>query len=263
MINYLSEPSLNSELILVNNAKKLKENPKLFNDKYLDKIMQLRKEYGKLDNLEDTKGTQKQKREIRDKIRKLSIKTYINRDTDLFGEMILLLIDKMLTRPNFRYYSYKNEMKSLAVEYILKYTWRFDPNKQSKISGQYVSAFAYLSTIIFNAFVASINKYEKENKKIKEDFLETQKLFHLDHKESKYGYGLIEEEYSSPEKEVIFNHIDSNLFDLILKISLDTKNIQVYYPDMYKISLDEYNKITDYSSSNNILLSITPISKKA
>ena len=248
MIDYLSEPSLNSELILVNNSKKLKKNPKLYNDKYLDEIMELRKKYEELDRLQ---GLQKEKRKIRDKIRDLSVKTYIHRDGNLFGEMIMLIMDKLLTRPNFVNYNYKNEMKSLATEHILKYTWRFDPYRKSEITGQYISAFTYITTIAFNAFVATINKFNKEQEKAKEEFLETQKLFHLDHKVSTYG-----EDYSLPKKEVMFNHIDNTLFDLIQKIPLDEADILVKYPKDYFIDLEEFQKITDYSQKNNINLSI-------
>jgi hypothetical protein len=255
-LEYLSEPSLNSELILVNNAKLLKKDPSLYNDEYLNEIMELRKEYKKL-NIKDNSGLQKQKRDIRNRIRDLSVKTYLDRDTNLFGEMIILIMDKLLTRPNFVNYNYKNEMKSLATEHILKYTWRFDPYKKSKISGQYISAFTYITTIAFNAFVATINGFNKEQKKIKEDYLETQKLFHLDHKISSYG-----EDYSLPKKEVTFNHIPNTLFELIKQISLDETDIKIYYPDNYKISLDEYNKITEYSDKNKINLNITPLSGK-
>ena len=255
-MNYLSEPSLNSELILVNNAKLLKKNKKLFCDKHLDRIMDLRDQYERL-NQDNSLGIQTQKRKIRDEIRELSAKTYVDRDTNLFGEMIIQVMDKLLTRPNFVNYNYKNEMKSLATEYILKYTWKFDPFKQSKINGQYVSAFTYITTIAFNAFVATINRVNKENRKIKEDFLETQKLFHNDPNHSTYG-----EEYSLPKKEVVLNHIDNSLFEVLQKIPLDEKDIQIFYPDEYKISLDEFEKITGYSKDNNLSLFINPLSTK-
>jgi hypothetical protein len=248
LIDYLSEPSLNSELILVNNAKKLKDNPKLFNDTHLDEIMKLRDEYEKLNLLP---GLQKKKRKIRNKIRDLSSKTYVYRDTDIFGEMILNMMDNILKRPNFSNYSFKNEMKSLATEHILKYTWKFDSYRQSEISGQYASAFTYLSTIIFNAFIATINKHNKENEKAKQDFLETQKLFHLDPKRSTYG-----EDYSTPKKEVHIRNINEDLFTEIQKIPLDEKDILIKYPKDYLITLEEYEKITKYSEENNINLVI-------
>ena len=260
MINYLSEPSLNSELILVNNAKKLKDDPELYNDEYLEEIMILRSVYEEMDMEPDGKGLQKEKRETRNRIRDLSAKTYIERDGNIFGEMIINIMDRLLTRPNFVNYNYKNEMKSLATEHILKYTWKFDPYQKSKISGQYVSAFTYITTIAFNAFVATINKFNKDQDKVKEDYLETQKMFHLDHKQSTYG-----EEHSTPKKEVIFNYLTEEPYSLlsnIKKITLDEDDIQVYYPDMYHINMNEYHRITDYSKKHKINLSISPLSHR-
>lgn len=256
-MNYLSEPSLNSELILVNNAKLLKKDPSLFNDKYLEEIMNLREKYEKIEQEnKDAKGLQKEKRDIRNRIRDLSVKTFVERDGNIFGEMIMNIMDRLLTRPNFVNYNYHNEMKSLATEHILKYTWRFDPYKQSEISGQYISAFTYITTITFNAFVATINKFNKEQNKIKDDFLETQKLFHNDPKRSSYG-----ENYSLPKKEVVFNHIDTDLLSLIKQIPLDESDIQVYYPDDYLIKMQEYEKIKEYID-NKINISISPLSAK-
>jgi len=247
-MKFISEPSLNSELILINNAKKLAENKDLFNDQYLEEIERMRKEYELLDQ---ESGYQLEKRELRNKIRDYSVQTYVYRDKNLFGEMILLMLDKLLTRPNFVNYNYKNEMKSLAVEHILKYTWKFDPYRKSEINGQYISAFTYITTIAFNAFVATINKFNKEKEKIKQDFLETQKLLYREPNTSK-----IEEEYSIPKKEVIFNHIDKDLFSLLNMIVLDEKDILVKIPENYKISLEEYEKIKKYSEINKINLSI-------
>ncbi len=252
-MKFISEPSLNSELILINNAKKLEKDSSLFNDQYLEEIERMRKEYEILDQ---SQGYQLEKRKLRNKIRDYSIQTYVYRDKNLFGEMILLMLDKLLTRPNFVNYNYKNEMKSLAIEHILKYTWKFDPYRKSEISGQYISAFTYITTIAFNAFVATINKHNKEKEKIKQDFLETQKLLHREPNRSK-----IEEEYSLPKKEVIFNNINKDLFSLIKMIILDEKDILVKIPENYHISLEEYEKIKNYSNLNKINISISRIFK--
>jgi len=291
---YLPEPIINSELILFNNSKLLKNfisnntnkltknvtpygviNPgpgekiiqtsrlsrlynKLvfltstpkYNAQYIDEINTLRNKYIDLEKSSE-KGLQKTKREVRNRIKDLSSKTYINRDPNYFGEMMLIIINNILTRPNFSGYSYKNEMKSLAIEHILKYTWRFSPYKQSKITGQYVSAFTYISTICFNAFVATINSQNKEIKKSKEDFIETQKMRYSDIRSSK-----ITPECSSIDKTVKIVNIKNKLIDEIKKIPIDARDILVQYPSEYKIDMDEYEKITDFSESNNINLSI-------
>ena len=251
--HYMSEPTINSELILRNNRLKLDEDANLFCDEYLEKLLYLRGEYERLDQ-DESAGLQKIKRDIRNEIRDLSTKTFVQRDDNIFGAMVLQIMNNISTRPNFSGYSYLNEMKSLATEHILKYTWRFDSYRQSKISGQYISAFTYISTIIFNAFVATINKQNKEAEKIKVDFLENQKLFHRDPNESTIG-----EEYSEVEKTVTIVNIKKKLITEIEKIILDAKDIMVKIPEDYVIDMKEYIMITQYSTKNEINLSISRI----
>jgi len=251
--NYMSEPTLNSELILRNNRLKLEANPDLFNTDSLDELIELRKKYEKLDQ-DDSSGLQKIKRDIRNRIRDISTTTYVYRDDNIFGGMIMQLINNIATRPNFSGYSYLNDMKSLATEHILKYTWKFDSYRQSKISGQYISAFTYISTIVFNAFVATIKKQNKEAEKIKKDFLETQKLFHREPNSSTYG-----EDHSEIEKTVVITNIKKKLFNEIEKIPLDCKDILVKVPNDYNIDMREYIMITQYSTKHEINLSISRI----
>lgn len=250
--NFLPEIVLNSELILTNNAKLLKVTPELYNDEGLVELVELRAEYEILDAKDDA-GLQKTKRDLRNRIRDLSSDTFIQRDPNIFGAMVILILDRLATRPQFSGYTYVNEMKSLATEHILKYTYKFNPYQQSEITGQYVSAFAYISTIGFNAFIATINKMKLEQEKIKIDFLETQKPFHRDHNHSTF-----EPEFSSADKIVRFQHLDEGvmLYDMIKQISLDETDIEVIYPKEYLISLDEYQLITDFSKSNEINLSV-------
>ena len=301
-INYLCEPILNSELILFNNSKLLKNalkknigplslnkslkrhvNKKItnkkskdfgkfeingdaftklhnkmvfltaipkYNDSHLEEIMDLREQYEKLD-ADDSPGLQKIKRDIRNRIRDLSRITYIHRDKNVFGGMVMVVMNKIITRPNFSGYSYKPEMKSLATEHIFKYTWRFASYKQSQISGQFVSAFTYISTIIFNAFVATINKQNDEIKKIKNDFLETQKMKHREPNRSTYGL-----DASEIDKSVQIININTTLFEEIKKIKIDVGDILIKYPDDYKISMEEYTHITEYTKDNRFNISL-------
>ena len=253
--SYIIEPEINSELILRNNSKKLDKDETLLNEEHILEIENLREQYILLDQ-DDSRGLQKKKRDIRNRIRDLSTKTFIHRDPNIFGSMITEMMDKILTRPNFSGYSYKDEMKSLATEHILKYSWKFDSYRQSEISGQFISAFTYISTIIFNAFVATINKQNKELQKAKEDFTETQKLLHKEVHTSTYG-----EDYTVPKKEVVFQNIEGTLFDLIKQITLDEDDILVKYCYNYLITIEEYNKITDYTKDKNICLSLIRMDK--
>ena len=164
-INYLPEIILNSELVLFNNSKLLKKDNSLYNNTHIKEIEKLRDEYTILDYSNDI-GLQVKKKEIRDKIRNMSIDTYIDRDPNIFGDMVLLVINRLATSSKFSRYTYLSEMKSLAIQHILLYTHKFDPLRQSKITEQYVSAFAYLTTTIHNAFVATINTNNQEKQKV-------------------------------------------------------------------------------------------------
>jgi hypothetical protein len=246
---YLLEPVLNSELILFNNSKKLKKDKSLYNDKYLDEIEELREEYKEI---YETQGLQKQKRDIRNRLRDLSTKTYVNRDPNIFGEMMLQIIDGIASRPNFSNYSYLNEMKSLAVEHILKYTWKFDPYKQSKITNQYISAFTYLTTITFNAFVATINKRNKEIEQAKKEYQETVKIKNKEPNKSTIG-----KDYTEIEKTVVFNTLKKDtLLENVKKIAIDVEDILIKIPEDYFISPDEFKNIYDYAEINKFRLSI-------
>ena len=249
-LNYISEISLNSELQLFNNYKLLKVDKSLFNDTYIKEIEELREEYELLDFSDET-GIQVYKKEIRDKIRTKSSKTFIYRDQNIFGEMMSKVINRLSTSARFSGYSYVNEMKSLATQHILLYTHKFDPFRKSTISEQYVSAFAYITTICMNAFVATINAHHKEEKKAKDEFIETQKLFHRDSNVSTYG-----EDYTLPKEHINIKNIHSTLLDEIKKIPITKDDISLLYPEDYKISLDEYDKISKYIKVNNMTISI-------
>jgi len=211
--------------------------------------MTLRDEYLELD-MDVSAGLQEIKKKKRDRIRELSSKTFIERNGDEFGKMILLLINKLATSNRFNGYNYINEMKSLAIEHILKYSGNFDPFKTSKISGQYVSAFTYLTTFAFNAFVATINKHKLEEEKAKDDFLETQKMFHRKPNKSTIG-----PDYSEVEKIVVFQNIHKDLFTLVKQIPLDVENILIRYPNDYIIRISEYEQLCQYADENNVNIS--------
>lgn len=79
-----------------------------------------------------------------------------------FGEMILLLLNNIVTKSNFAGYSWRDEFFGDATEKILKYIHNFDATKTSKITGQPVKAFAYLTQIITMSFLYIINKHKSE-----------------------------------------------------------------------------------------------------
>jgi hypothetical protein len=248
-INYLSEPILNSELVLINNAKKLKKDNTLLNEKYLDDIKELRKQFLELESKSNNGeiGLQKEKRDIRDKLRKLSVETYTPRDNNLFGDMITMIVNRIASRPQFSNYTYINDMKSLAIEHILLYTYKFDPFRQSELTGQYASAFAYISTIAFNAFIATINSFNKEQKKAKEQFLEKQKLIHKEPNVSTYG-----PDYSEIEEIIELPDLKENELYKTLKHTTILKETKFLIPKDYIIDEKTYNFITKYDYNISI-----------
>ncbi len=248
--SYLLEPLLNSELILVNNTKLLIKDPSLLQEKHLDRIQELRNQFIVFENRTDQgeKGLQKEKRLVRDELRDLSYNTFTHRNNHLFGQMIYTIVQKIATRPQFSNYTFLDEMKSLAIQHILLYTCKFDPYRQSKITGQYSSAFAYISTICFNAFIATINKFNKDQEKAKEDFLETQKLIHRDPNISTYG-----PEYSESTRTINFSILEPEELLYKIKSITITEETKFIIPKDYKITEKEYNFITKYEYNISIV----------
>jgi hypothetical protein len=242
VIPYLLEPILNSELILVNNAKKLKENPELLNEEHLQEIEELRQKFIELDRRSnDEKGLQKEMRQVRDQLRDLSYQTYTDRDTELFGRMITKIAQGIVSRPQFSNYTFKDEMMSLGIQYVLLYSGKFDPYKTSKYTGQLVSAFAYISTIIFSGCIATINKFKNEQLKAKEDFLETQKLIHRDPNQSTYG-----PEFENANRKIKLPTLQpGELYKKFHEITINEAT-EFWIPTDYKITQKEIDFVEKY-----------------
>lgn len=248
-IIYLSEPVLNSELVLINNSKLLKKQPELLNEIHLPTIKELRNQFIKLDQQSEIgiKGLQKDKKILRDQIRDLSSKTFSKIDENIFGSMIITIVNKISSLPQFSNYTYIDEMRSLAIQHILLYSYKFDPFRQSKLTGQYVSAFAYISTICFNAFVATINKFNKEQSKAKEQFLEKQKLIHKEPNKSHWG-----PDFSVAERTIqLPNLLENELYNIIKSTTINADTV-FYIPENYKLSEKEYNFIIKYEYNISI-----------
>jgi hypothetical protein len=74
---------------------------------------------------------------------------------DYIGKAILLIAQRLATKPNFSGYSYKEEMISDGIENCLQYIQNFDPEKSS-------NPFAYFTQIIWYAFLRRIQKEKKQ-----------------------------------------------------------------------------------------------------
>ena len=82
------------------------------------------------------------------------------------------MINRIMTKPQFSGYTYKDDFTSDAVFKILKYLDNFDHTLISKTSGQHVNAFAYITQIIHNSIMYIIN-----TKKAEQDFIKSQILY--------------------------------------------------------------------------------------
>jgi len=71
------------------------------------------------------------------------------------GECILLIAQRLATKPNFINYPYRDEMISDGIENCISYFDNFDPAKSD-------NPFAYFTQIIYYAFLRRIQKEKKQ-----------------------------------------------------------------------------------------------------
>jgi len=81
----------------------------------------------------------------------------VGRASERLGEMFIEMSQGMSNRRNFINYTYKDEMISQAILYLIKYSKNFNPDYKNS------NAFAYCSQIIFNAFRQIIIKFKKDS----------------------------------------------------------------------------------------------------
>jgi DNA-directed RNA polymerase specialized sigma24 family protein len=96
------------------------------------------------------------KRRIENAQRLLDGKEHLPVDAYL-GRVILEIAKRLSYRPNFINYTYKEEMVGDAIENGLKVIDNFDPAKSS-------NPFAYLTQIMWNAFIRRILIEQKQSK---------------------------------------------------------------------------------------------------
>lgn len=75
---------------------------------------------------------------------------------EYIGSCILMIAERLATKPNFFGYSYKEEMISDGIENCLMYIDNFNPKKSS-------NPFAYFTQIIYYAFLRRIQKEKKQS----------------------------------------------------------------------------------------------------
>jgi len=74
--------------------------------------------------------------------------------SDYAGMAIFKIANKLANAPNFRNYTYRDEMIEDGIENAIAYAHNFNPEK-------YTNPFAYFTQIVYYAFLRRIDKEEK------------------------------------------------------------------------------------------------------
>jgi len=96
--------------------------------------------------------------------------------SDRLGELFIIHVNRCASAANFKNYTYRQEMESQALYFLLKYSHNFNPEKQRK-NGKEPDAFAYCTQMIHNAFLQVIAK-EKKHSIIKDRLIKNQPGIH-------------------------------------------------------------------------------------
>lgn len=93
-----------------------------------------------------------------------------NYSKERFGKMLMLIIKNLAVKPSFSGYTdnWKDEFFGNAIEKVLLYSHNFDEELLSKRTGKKSKAFAYITQICFNAFIAVINDRKRDQKLLKD-----------------------------------------------------------------------------------------------
>jgi len=92
--------------------------------------------------------------------------------SDRLGELFMIHVSRCASAANFKNYTFRQEMESQALFYLLKYSKSFDPEKQRK-ANKVPDAFAYCTQIIHHTFMQVIAK-ERKHSIIKDRLIKNQ-----------------------------------------------------------------------------------------
>lgn len=194
---------------------------------------------------------------LKEQIIELSRKTQVdNQSHERFGEIVLLMIRKILTKPNYSGYSWSDEFYSNACYRVFKYIHNFDCDKKSDRTGNSVSAFSYITQIIIMSIIEVINK----NNKIQKELEKISSAHNAD-------LGLFPSSQNATtrdnfrEEEDVEIIVDdfTRLVDEIAKYEKLHKNIKIYYPKSYLIGFEEYSEIEKILKSHKGNISISKL----
>ena len=183
----------------------------------------------------------------------IKIQTDPKADKTKFAIQCRLIINNLKKRPQFSGYTsnWTEDYISNSIYKMLKYIHNFDHTRISKITGQPVSPFAYLTQIAKAAFIEVINRRKNEESHIKETF----QYHELDELIQLANYKLRENSSDSVAEINGVKHYNlrkleidgvkfTTLYDMLkfLKERGDNK-LKIEYPKKYNLSIEEYEKI--------------------
>ena len=166
---YVNEEALRAELTLVNLKEEYKKHNKKevvekYNKRKQERINEIKEFIENNPNIE-----YKDKEYYHSEIERLENLTIEKQSKELMGHYVLLITKNLAKKSCFAGYTlnWKDEFFSRAIEHCFKYVHNFDENKISQRSGKKVKAFAYITQIIYTAFLDVISKRKKEQERLK------------------------------------------------------------------------------------------------
>ena len=200
-------------------------------------------------NLCNPSKAKKVQTHLKEKVIKLSEDCCIDKKSyERFGSVIMEMIGHIMTKTQFRGYSYQDDFTSDAVYKILKYLDNFDHTKISEISGQSVSAFSYITQIIHNAFLFVILKKKKD-----QEFIAEQMML----KRSELGMNVDKYNYTLKDKEVEPVTIRLELGE---NSNLCYECMNIIETHKSKLKDKDYKLVIEYIENDETPLSIEDIS---
>jgi hypothetical protein len=227
----LEDTKNNKEALLFNRDYLLNQEPMLTESSIITEFEKLRSDF--INVLQES--TKKNKDFLLEYAKNVKLSSKVSKER--FGTMLLLIIKNMGTMPSFAGYTdnWKTDFYSNAIEHTLLYAHNYDENLRSKRSGEKSKAFAYITQVCYNAFVAVINERKKDSEMIVEaisyETYFTENIHNTKHYESK-----AEEKYTKYHKECDSIEDIFNVIKYVEDSNQRLKNLKNYN------SLDEYDK---------------------
>ena len=183
----------------------------------------------------------------------IKIQSDPNADKTEFVKLCLLVIHNLRRRTNFSQYTtnWTEDYTSNAIYKMLKYIHNFNPNRISTITGEKVSAFAYLTQIAKAAFFEVINKRKKEEIGIKDRIQMHELEYSINNPTREHtNYSTYEPEDTNEIKSYNMSRmsLEGNKFQSIYDVLKFLKDrgethVKLVYPKKYMVNMDEYNQI--------------------